>query len=378
MELFLLWFFFGLGIFIQFIYLVFIFTRLPLYSKKKSSGDQDNQEAVTVAIAAHNERSKLEKLIPTLFEQKYSNYEVLIIDDRSNDGTHELLQDYLAQFPKLRTVTVDYTPDHVTSKKYALTLGIKVTRNDIILLTDADCIPASEDWLEKMTEPLRNRGKVFSIGYSGYRKESGFLNSWIQYETLLTGLYYLSFGLWKAPFMGVGRNLCYRRGHFMEVKAFKDLWHLEGGDDDLFVNKYVTPKNSEVIIDSNAVTISEPKTTRKDYWNQKKRHLHAGKYYKARDKRKIGLYTLSHALFWLTGIALLIYLGLSANWEQFLIVFGIILTRTLVLTTLFHFTAKKIQGFGSSKMIWLHDFLYLGYFWILGLISHQAKTIKWN
>ncbi len=379
MELFLLFFFFGLGLSIQMVYLIFIFGRLLVYSKKKnSSNTSDKLESVTVTIAARNEKERLQTLIPELFKQDYEDYEVLIIDDRSNDGTHELLQEFLNIYPKLRTVTVDYTPEHVTSKKYALTLGIKVSPNDVILLTDADCVPASKDWIRLMTEPVRERGKIYSIGYSGYERKPGFLNSWIQYETLLTALYYLSFGLWKAPFMGVGRNLCYRKDHFMKVKAFKDIWQLEGGDDDLFVNKYVSSKNAEVVIHPDSITFSEPKSDRKSYLTQKKRHLSVGKYYRFKDKRKIGMYTLSHALFWIAGIGLLIYSGINQNWEQFLIVCGIILVRTLVLSFLFQQAAKKVQGYGSSKMTWLHDFLYLGYFWILGTISHQAKTIKWN
>ncbi|MHA7131683.1 glycosyltransferase [Algoriphagus namhaensis] len=379
MELFLFWTFFGLGLFIQAIYLLFVFSRLAFYSHPGHKPKQNApQEGVTITIAAHNEAPRLRKLIPILFEQNYSNYEVLIIDDRSTDGTHELLQELMASYPKLRTVTITYTPDHVTSKKYALTLGIKVTRNDIILLTDADCVPASPDWVELMTEAVRNQQKTFSIGFSGYQQQKGFLNSWIQFETLLTAFYYLSFGLWKAPFMAVGRNLCYRRSFFMEVKAFKGIWHLEGGDDDLFVNRYATGKNTEIVIDPAANTISEPKTTYKSYLTQKKRHLHAGKYYRDKDKRKIGLYTLSHALFWLAGIALLIYLGLNQDLEQFFVVFGIILSRTLLLSLLFYLGGKKVQGTSPSRLTWLHDILYLGYFWILGLVSHQSKTIKWK
>lgn len=379
MELFLFWLVFGIGLFIQAIYLLFIFSRLAFFKNTgEASNAVQNPEGVTITIAAHNEADRLEKLIPVLFEQSYPNYEVLIIDDRSTDRTHDLLQDLMARYPKLRTVTIQYTPDHVTSKKYALTLGIKVTRNDVILLTDADCMPTSENWITLMTAPIRTKSKTFALGYSGYAQKPGFLNSWIQFETLLTAYFYLSFGLWKAPFMGIGRNLCYRRSFFMEVKAFKNLWHIEGGDDDLFVNQYATGKNSALVIDPEANMISEPKEDRKSYLTQKKRHLHAGKYYRAEDKQKIGFYAFSHALFWIGGLGLLIYFGLRHNWEQFSIVFGIILSRTLLLTLLFHHGGKKIQGYSPSKLTWLHDFLYLGYFWILGSVSHQAKTIKWK
>jgi glycosyltransferase involved in cell wall biosynthesis len=379
MGLFLLWFFFGIGLVIQIVYLLFIFGRVAFSPPKNpaSTGSQ-KEEGVTVLVAAHNEFTNLKKLIPKLFEQNYPNFDVMIVNDRSTDRTKRLLEEMMEIYPRLRSVTIKYTPKHVTSKKFAVTLGIKVTKNDVILLTDADCMPQSVNWIKKMTAPVREQGKTFSLGFSGYEKKPGFLNSWIQFETLLTALFYLSFGLWKKPFMGVGRNLCYRKSFFMDVKAFKGFWHVEGGDDDLFVNQYATGKNTAIVIDLEANTISHPKTTQSEYFIQKKRHLHAGKYYRGEDKQKIGFYSLSHALFWMGGLGLLIYFGIDQSWEQFLIVLGIILSRSFLMLSVFGSASRKIQGINAPINTWLHDLVYLGYFWILGSISQQAKDIKWK
>lgn len=378
MGLFLLWFFFGVGIFIQVIYLLIIFGRTAFSKPQKANSDPQKEEGVTVLVSAHNEFKNLKTLIPKLFEQDYPTFDVMIVNDRSTDRTKRLLEEMMSIYPRLRSVTIKYTPAHVTAKKFAMTLGIKVSKNDVILLTDADCIPNSDQWIRKMTAPVRQEGKTFALGFSGYEKAKGFLNNWIQYETLLTALYYLSFGLWKSPFMGVGRNLCYRRSFFMEVKAFKGFWHVEGGDDDLFVNQYATGKNTAIVLDPEANTTSKPKVTFKEYMVQKKRHLHAGKYYRSEDKQKIGFFSLSHALFWLSGLGLLIYFGIEQSWEQFFIVFGIILLRSVIVVRIFASASKKIQGTKAPKNSWMHDFLYLGYFWVLGTISHQAKDIQWK
>ncbi len=379
MGLFLLWFFFGIGLVTQFIYLLLIFGRTAWFkSSIKSSKNQNPEEGVTVLVAAHNEFQNLKTLIPKLFEQDYPKFDVMIVNDRSTDRTKRLLEEMMALYPKLRSVTIKYTPNHVTSKKFALTLGIKVAKNDVILLTDADCMPTSNQWIRKMTAPIREDGKTFSIGFSGYTVKSTLLNKWIQFETMLTALFYFSFGLWKAPFMGVGRNLSYRKSFFMEAKAFKGIWHLEGGDDDLFVNQYATGKNSALVIDSAATTTSLPKETWKEYLIQKKRHLHAGKYYRGEDKRKIGLFPLSHGLFWIGAIGLMIYFGLGQELEQFLIVLGIVLVRSLVILNVFKSASKKLQGSATPMNILVNDFIYLGYFWILGSVSYQAKDIQWK
>jgi cellulose synthase/poly-beta-1,6-N-acetylglucosamine synthase-like glycosyltransferase len=379
MGLFLLWFFFGIGIIIQLAYLLLIFGRTAWFkSFTKSSKNQIPEEGVTVLVAAHNEFQNLKVLIPKLFEQDYPKFEVMIVNDRSTDRTKRLLEEMMVLYPKLRSVTIKYTPNHVTHKKYALTLGIKVSKNDVILLTDADCIPTNDQWIRKMTAPIREDGKTFSIGFSGYAVKSSLLNKWIQFETMLTALFYFSFGLWKAPFMGVGRNLCYRKSFFMEVKAFKGLWHLEGGDDDLFVNQYATGKNSAIVIDPSATTTSIPKETWKEYLVQKKRHLNAGKYYRGEDKRKIGLFSFSHALFWIGAIGLMIYFGVGTELEQFLIVLGIVLIRSFLVLSIFNSASKKIQGSTTPMNVLINDFIYLGYFWVLGSVSYQAKDIPWK
>lgn len=378
MALPLLWTLLGLGIFIQLIYLLPIFGKVALFKTKKYTSSPEKLEGVTVVIAAHNEYKNLETLIPKIFEQDYPNYDVMVINDRSSDGTKELLESMMASYPKLRTVTITYTPRHLNEKKYALTLGIKVAKNDIILLTDADCMPASSQWIRKMTAPLRNQGKVFSIGYGYYQAKNNLLNKWIQFETLKTALFYFSFSFWSRPFMGVGRNLCYRKKFFLEKKAFHGFWHLNGGDDDLFVNRYATKDNSQVVIDPEANTISIPKENWRDYFNQKKRHLQIGKYYPLVDQVKIGLYAFSHLLFWAGAIGLFIYLALEQKWEQIAIVFGIFLMRLLLLTWVFSKANRNLHGQKNPSNTLINDFLYLGYFWILGPISHQSKDIKWN
>lgn len=375
-EILLVVFLIALGI--QLFYILIIFGRMSFLYKKKTQNPDPKTESVTVIVAAHNEKENLKKLIPVLCNQDYPDYEVLVINDRSWDGTRGLLEEMMSQYPKLRTVTVEYTPKHVTAKKYALTLGIKVSKNDVLLLTDADCIPKSNKWVRLMTAPVRNEGKTFSLGFSQYSCGKGFLNKWIQFETLWTGLQYISFALWKSPFMGVGRNLCYRRSFFMDKKAFKGLWHINGGDDDLFVNLYAKGKNTAVVIDPESITISEPKLSWKSYFTQKKRHFHAGKYYHIGDKQKIGIYAFSHLLFWVSSISLIIIAALEENWEHFGIILGIIIVRSILLTSVFTSARKKLEGKAAVFWIGFFDLMYLGYFWILGALGYQSKKVKWK
>jgi cellulose synthase/poly-beta-1,6-N-acetylglucosamine synthase-like glycosyltransferase len=374
----ILWIVFFFSLAIQLFYLLILFGRFAFFYRIKSQVDSKEKEPVTVIIAAHNERTNLKKIIPLLFQQDYPNYEVMVINDRSYDGTKKVLEQLMAIYPKLRTVTVNYTPGHVTPKKYALTLGIKVAKNDVLLLTDADCRPNSEKWIELMTAPVRLEGKDFALGFSQYETKNGVLNKWIQMETIWTALQYFSFALWKSPFMGVGRNLSYRRSFFLDKKAFKGIWNIEGGDDDLFVNLHANNKNVAIVTAPESITYSVPKNSWDEYFTQKKRHFHAGKFYSTSSKQKVGWYALSHFLFWVTGLVLLIFSVIGQKWEQILVILGIMFVRSILITTVFRSASKKLEG--NIQVIWLmiFDFMYMGYFWILGSLGYLSKKVKWK
>uniref|UniRef100_UPI0040485ED1 glycosyltransferase n=2 Tax=Algoriphagus sp. TaxID=1872435 RepID=UPI0040485ED1 len=377
MGLFLLWFFFGIGFLIQLGYLLFIFSKTAWPIKGPTTTSiQYPEEGVTILVTARNKFKLLKVLIPKLFEQDYPKFEVLIVNDQSTDRTKRLLEDLMAHYPKLRSVTITYTPKHVTAKKFALTLGIKVAKNDVILFTEADCIPQSNQWLRKMTAPIREEGKTFAIGFAGVQKEGNSLNSWIQFETILRALFTFSFGLWKSPFTGTGKNLSYRKSFFMDKKGFRGFWNTEGGEDSLWINTHATGANSKVVINPEAIAVANPAATWKEYIIQEKQLLHSEKFFKVEDKRKMGSYGISHALYWIGGLGLLIYFGIDLQWEHFLIVLSSMCMRSLLLLLLFHAASKNIQGILPKMKVLTNDFLYLGYFWVLGSISYQAKTNK--
>lgn len=372
----ILWGLFFLATGIQFTYLLLVFGRFAFFYKNKGEKNLDlNSSGVSIIIAAKNEAAHLKDLIPLLMQQDYPEFEVVIVNDRSTDGSEELLAAFSKEYNHLKSVTIRYTPAHLTSKKYALTLGIKVSAYATVLLTDADCRPVSSNWIKRMSAPIRNDQKTFVLGHGSYLALPGLLNKIIQFETLMTAIYYFSFGYWKSPFMGVGRNLCYRKDFFMEKKAFKSLWHIEGGDDDLFVNRYANSKNTAVVAHPESITVSEPKTSFKEYFVQKKRHYHAGKYYQVKDKLKLGLYTLSHLVFWFAGVGIVI---LDASWEPIALVLGLILARALLQYVIIGQARKKLEGKG--KVIWtlFFDLMYMVNYWVLGMQGYLSKTVKWK
>jgi len=306
-----------------------------------------------------------------LYRQDHPHFEIIVVNDRSDDGTGDWLQRQAKSKEELRAVTIDETPKNFNAKKYALSLGIKEANYDVILLTDADCWPETDHWIQQMSQRFTGDTQIV-LGYSPYAKMPGWINGFIRFETLLTAIQYLSFALWGSPYMGVGRNLAYRKSFFNRNNGFQDYETITGGDDDLFVNRYGTESNTDITIGREVVVWSSPKTRLKDYFNQKNRHLAVGKYYKLGDKIKLGLFSLSHIIFWSS----LVSLGLVGAMD--LSVLAVLLLRTMSLYLVFILSAKKLGDQINLGTLLLWDLLFAFYYLSTGVTALAAKNIKWG
>ncbi|GAB3962231.1 glycosyltransferase [Spirosoma harenae] len=350
---------------IQLIYILFIYSRTVFYRQPElAQPDYPSQlsnganSGVTIIVCARNELDNLTELLPQLNAQQYPDFEVLIMDDRSTDGTQLYLENDISDLSHVRFIRIDKEHEHVTPKKYALTIALKKATYPIVLLTDADCRPASDGWLNSMVNQLiNNPQKAITLGFSPYEHRPGFLNFLIRSETLFTAIQYLSLALAGRPYMGVGRNLAYRTNLFFANRGFYSHMNVMGGDDDLFINEVATGKNIAVCLDPDAFMWSTPKETWPEWRQQKRRHLNAGKYYKPGNKIRLGLLTASHVLTWVLGISVgIVVLLYEVQHRQFT------LNEWLLLVA------------GSGAFL----FRLLSFWGIVGRISYRlAHTVHW-
>jgi len=295
----------------------FFFSRLAFYRKKKTAS---SKEPVSVVICAKNEYENLRKNLPLILEQDYPDYEVVLVDDASEDDTAYLLRELAKTHSHLKVVTIRDNVNFFSGKKFPLSIGIKSAKNDILLLTDADCVPESNKWIEQMQSGY---GKDVDIvlGYGRYEKKNSFLNILIRFDTIHIVIQYLSFALSGIPYMGVGRNLSYRKKMFYRMNGFQSHYMLKSGDDDLFINQAAKSRNVNIEISSESQTLSIPKLTFKEWFAQKKRHLSTSSHYKFKHKFLLGLYYFTQLSFYILAVLML---GFATN---IIIVSGLIVLR---------------------------------------------------
>jgi len=353
--------------------LLYIFTAVVLinccyfllFSKfsflKHSKSNKTEVTPVSLIVCAKNEAENLKIHIPFWLQQNHPNFEIILINDASIDNTLEVLESFSEKHDKIKIVDVENNEAFWGSKKYALTLGIKKASHQKMIFTDADCKPASNNWLTEMASHFSNQ-KELILGFGGYQKQSGILNKIIRFETLLTAIQYFSYAKAGIPYMGVGRNLGYTSNLYYNKNGFMSHMDISSGDDDLFVNEAATNKNTAICFSKNSFTYSVPKKTWENWFKQKRRHVTTANLYKTKHKFLLGLYFISQVLFW-------VFAGITLFFLDWKIPVAIICFRFLFQGIIFGKAASKLDQ---------KDLIYLFPFWELFLILLQLTIFITN
>ncbi len=350
---------------IQIVYLAVFFIAFSRKRVQEPSG----VPPVSIIVCAHDEEKNLRELIPLLLKQDYPSMELIIVEDRCNDGTYDYLLEATKNDSRLRMVRVQHLPGHVNGKKFALTLGIKAASHDWVLLTDADCRPQSDQWVRTMSSWYCDDRKIV-LGYSPYLKLPGYLNAFIRFESLITGIQFIGWALLGRPYMGTGRNLSYRKSLFLDNKGFNRYLGVMGGDDDLFINEHASGGNTAINIGRDALMVSAPKRTWREFYYQKVRHLSAGKHYKISDKIVLGVFAMTWVLNWILVLPVVLV-------DPGILWVGIVIREIALIGVLL----RASRSLGDIFEAWktpLLDFNYAIYYLGTGLVALLSKRVRWK
>lgn len=329
------------------------YTAILRRTRKIKKGDVPHtveQPPVSVIICARNEGDNLHRFLPLVLEQNYEDYEVIVVNDGSCDDTEDIIKDLQKIYHNLYITNIPQETRIISHKKLAITVGVKAAKNEILLFTDADCRPLTPNWITSIVRNFNDQTE-FVLGHGNYYREHGFISKMVSYDTLTIAMQYMGFAQLGYPYMGVGRNMAYRKSTFFNHKGFAGFLHVASGDDDLLINAFGKKHNTRIEPSLEAETLSLPKTTFRDWYYQKLRHLSTVDVYQSSSKMWIGLEPLSRSLFYLTILLLTIF---NYNNPVILsIVIGSFLLRFLTQFIIINLTAKtyKDKGFGLSIIL---------------------------
>lgn len=299
----------------------FMFARLAF---RRHRVEPDRDLPVSVVICARSEARALERLIPQLMDQDHKEFEVVVVNDRSEDDTWEILQWMKPDLPRLRPVNIQADDKFSYGKKIALGVGIRAAKHPHVLLTDADCEPPGRDWIATMAAGFHN-GRSIVVGHSPYARRSTLTNVLERYDGTMKAMQYMGFAMAGFPYMGVGRNLGYGTELFFNAKGPKRHGHLMSGDDDLFINEVARKGNTGVVADPRSFMTTRPTEGLGTWIGRKRRHYTTAAHYRFRHKVLLTLLPLARTVFW----AALLWLAFTGAWHEALIGLGAYLVLLL-------------------------------------------------
>ena len=324
----------GVLFIIQVIYYLGLYNRIHSHNKavrKEETHFTRELPPLSVILCARNEADNLRKVLPAILEQDYPQFEVIVINDASTDETEDVLGFMEEKYPHLYH---SFTPDsarYISHKKLALTLGIKASKYDWLVFTETNCIPASKDWLKLMARNFTSQTQVV-LGYSGHDRTKGWLHKRV------------AFALAGKPYMGIGRNLAYRKELFFKQKGFSSYLNLQRGEDDLFINQIANSSNTRVETDFNATMRIQPVYRYKDWKEEKVSYMATARFYHGAQRYLLGFETLSRLLFYATCIAGIVFGILDFHWLVAGIALLLWLIRYTVQAIVINQTAKEMGG----------------------------------
>jgi glycosyltransferase involved in cell wall biosynthesis len=348
----------------------YIINYLPL-SLYKGNTSPGAPEPVSVIICAKNEDENLTEFLPKVLTQDYpAGFEVIVVNDCSYDNTENVIDEFAKIFPNLRKANIKEDAYYKHGKKFALLVGIKAAVHNRLVLTDADCYPSSDQWLKEMSQSFV-LNKEIVLGYGAYEKQKGFLNKLIRFDAFIIAVQYLSAAIKNKAYMGVGRNLAYNKDTFFKNKGFANHYHVNSGDDDLFVNEAATSTNVAVCISHNSITYSKPKSTFRDWRLQKARHLTTSPLYKPAAKAKITFSYFTQYFFLLS----LIGLCLSINT---VLLAPVLLTLKMITQVIFlNKASKKLKENDLLFASFFYELLLLCIYPLFHLSKFFYRSNKW-
>jgi|GEM_PF-666811 len=258
---------FGVFLLIQLFYFIL---KAVLISGNKKKNDHPVYPSVSIIISSRNYEKELRVILPELLNQDYPDFQVVVVNDCSSDGTEWYLSNLKLEYSNLKTTRILQETDFPNA--LALTVGIRAASNEWLMFMNPLCIIPGRNWLKSFAENLLP-GKEAVYGYVNLSGYKGSTRGMFRYENfnsyILSGAArYLGFSM---PVTDL--NIAYRRGPFLDRKGFAAVLEHPFCENELYMNKISTRRNSFYIMNKDASVGYADEVTWHDFVNFKKKQL---------------------------------------------------------------------------------------------------------
>jgi len=363
---------FGIVTLVQLLYYygLFSFFAFPKRRKKKVL----QQVPVSVVMVVKDAASVLMKTLPRYLSQQYPEFQVVIVDDNSNDETRLLVKEFQLQYKNLKLVDLESAKTTIRGRKFALSVGIRCADYDHLVFTDAECVPSSTHWLEKMASHFDGQRKIV-IGYCTYEKRNNPFNRLLHFDTLQNAIQFFSLARVNSTYRGDGRNLAYTKDLFTAQRGFASHNHIAYGEEDIFISKASSKRNTAIETSPDSFTILQ-RAANRHYWKDHKEGLYfTRKFNTMRNRILLSTYDLSTLLFYpMAALAILFTIN---NIVFLWVAIGIIAIRIISQYVVFGCAASKLNEKQVIPFLLIYDLVFalLNPLYYLGAQIHHKRFL---
>lgn len=361
---------FGVITFIELVYYYVVFARFSFMKKKKATAIQ--QVPVSVVMVVKDAASVLLKTLPRLLNQQYDDFEIVMVNDNSQDETKLLILEYQQQYKNIKLVDLETAVTTIRGKKFALSMGIRCASHEHIIITDPECSPTSTHWIEKMAQNFVGQKKIV-LGYSTYEKRNTPFNRLLHFDTLFNAMEYFSLARIHSTYRGDNKNLAFASSLFDAQRGFAAHNHISYGDEDIFISRAANKSNTAIEFSPDAVTVLQRGTNHR-YWRDHKEGLYfTRKYNTFKNRLLLNGFGVVNILFYVT-LALAVIFTYS-DIVLLSVTLGIIALRLISQYFVFGFAAKKLQEKQVIPALLFYDliFAFLNPIYYLAAQLHRER-----
>lgn len=365
----------GVLVFLMFLVLLIKYVLVFKLHKKKDI-ICENKQPVSVVITSQNDSIFLSKYLEYFLNQDYPNYEVIVVDDCSYDDTQTILAEYMAKYSNLRVSTIKPDDKFAHTRKFALNIGLKAAKNDIILFSEANCYPVSRNWIDYMQSAFKPEIDIV-IAYSNYINDGSFKGAFLVYDRFIRSIRGLAFALNNRPYRGDGANIAYRKSTYFKYNCFAGNSQMEAGYDSLPLLKMANKDNVSVVLHPDSYVLVDYLNINKEWKHYKSMYYLTRFFYKMGLKFKVDFVPLLRLIVWVLAIVFavisehkLLILSIWLAYQVLTIIHKKILTNVLNEKKLFIYSIYADLVIGVLSFI---QFVKARYSWFYGTTFKSVR-----
>ncbi len=268
--------------------------------KKEKHGEYPS---ISIIIPSRNYEENLRELIPSLLEQDYPDFEVVVVDDCSSDGTEWYLTELKYQSDKLKTSRIIQETDFPNA--LVITIGVRAASKEWLIFLNPLCRVGSKEWLKSFASGIHPKTEAV-FGFVKYTNTEGSMQKFFRYENFDSFLLYGSARYLGMPMPFSDMNIAYKREQFLNLKGFAGVLDSRFSENELYINKLSNRKNTTFLFDRSTVVSYSGDTQWQDGINFKKKQLLIKKKFTFGQKLYLRINVFSRLIFDASMIALLI------------------------------------------------------------------------